>query len=202
MTSFTIHYSCSDEPEPGKELSSISVSGAKSEFTVGDTFSFGGTVTAHYSDSSSANVTASATFSGYDMDESGEQTVTVSYTEDGITKTTTYSITVSSGEEPQTLSGSYSVLISSYVVYLDYDINKYYIDDRDYCFFTYVLDGSSITFSLDGSVVTTGGTTRRLFNSAGASNTGSYNSSTDKITVSLFYTFGSETSKSYTFSKV
>ena len=204
ITSFTINYSCSNEPEPEKELSSISVSGQTTEFTVGDSFEFGGTVTAHYSDSSTADVTSDATFTGYDMGETGEQTVTVSYTEDGITKTTTYSITVSSGEEPQTLSGTYFVSISSYVVYLDFDINKYYIDDddRDYCFFTYVLDGSSITFGLDGSVVTTGGTTRRLFNSAGASNTGSYNSSTDKITVSLFYTFGSETSKSYTFSKV
>ena len=106
ITSFTINYSCSDEPEPEKELSSISVSGQTTEFTVGDTFSFGGTVTAHYSDSTSADVTGSATFSGYDMDESGEQTVTVTYTEDGVTKTTTYDIEVKKAGED--VSGTYT----------------------------------------------------------------------------------------------
>ena len=106
ITSFTINYSCSDDPGPEKELSSISVSGAKTEFTVGDTFSFGGTVTAHYTDSTSADVTGSATFSGYDMDESGEQTVTVTYTEDGVTKTTTYDIEVKKAGED--VSGTYT----------------------------------------------------------------------------------------------
>lgn len=106
LSSFTINYSCSDEPEPEKELSSISVSGQTTEFTVGDSFEFGGTVTAHYSDSTSADVTSSATFSGYDMDEEGEQTVTVSYTEDDITKTTTYDIEVS--EAGEDVSGTYS----------------------------------------------------------------------------------------------
>ena len=77
-----------------KTLSSISVSGATTSFTQGDTFSFGGTVTAHYSDSTTANVTSSATFSGYNMSTTGGQTVTVSYTEGGTTKTATYSITV------------------------------------------------------------------------------------------------------------
>ncbi len=89
-------------------LSSISVSGQTSEFTVGDTFSFGGTVTAHYSDSSSANVTSAATFSGYDMSQAGEQSVTVSYTESGVTKTTIYSITVKSSSTPVTISGTYN----------------------------------------------------------------------------------------------
>ena len=90
-------------------LSSISVSGQQTEFTEGDSFIFGGTVTAHYSDSSSADVTSYATFSGYDMDEVGSQTVTVSYTESGITKTTTYSITVTS-DDPGVivLNGTYN----------------------------------------------------------------------------------------------
>ena len=79
-----------------KTLSSISISGYTTSFTVGDTFSFGGTVTATYSDSSTADVTNSATFSGYNMSTTGEQTVTVSYTYGSITKTATYSITVSS----------------------------------------------------------------------------------------------------------
>ena len=80
-------------------LSSIAVSNPKTSFTVGDTFSFGsGTVTATYSDSSTADVTSSATFSGYNMSSEGNQTVTVSYTESGVTKTTTYGITVSSAQ--------------------------------------------------------------------------------------------------------
>ena len=80
-----------------KTLSSISVSGQTSTFTEGDGFSFGGTVTAHYSDNSTANVTTSATFSGYDLTETGSQTVTVSYKEGNTTKTTSYSITVNKG---------------------------------------------------------------------------------------------------------
>ena len=79
---------------PEVTLSSITISGQKTTFDVGDTFTFGGTVTAHYSDNTTANVTSSATFSGYDMSEDGNQTVTVSYTEGGVTKTTTYNITV------------------------------------------------------------------------------------------------------------
>ena len=83
-----------------KTLSSISVSGYTTSFTVGDTFSFGGTVTAHYSDSTTANVTSSATFSGYNMSTAGNYTVTASYTEGSVTKTATYGITVSAPSTP------------------------------------------------------------------------------------------------------
>ena len=61
-----------------KALSSISVSGQTTIFTKNDAFAFGGTVTATYNDETQADVTASATFSGYDMSTTGEQTVTVS----------------------------------------------------------------------------------------------------------------------------
>lgn len=93
-----------------KTLSSLSVSGQKTSFTVGGTFVFGGTVTAHYTDSTTANVTASAGFSGYDLSTVGNQTVTVSYTEGESTKSTTYSITVSKsgGGESGTFSTTYS----------------------------------------------------------------------------------------------
>ena len=80
-----------------KVLSSISISGQTTSFVEGDTFSFGGTVTAHYSDSTTANVTASATFSGYNMTTISSQTVTVSYTYGGVTKTASYSINVAMG---------------------------------------------------------------------------------------------------------
>lgn len=81
-------------PTPQVVLSSIAVTGQKTSFTVGDTFSFGGTVTATYSNFDTADVTSSATFSGYNMSSASSQTVQVSYTENGVTQTTTYSITV------------------------------------------------------------------------------------------------------------
>ena len=76
-----------------KSLSSISISGYTTSFVEGDTFSFGGTITAHYSDSTTADVTNEATFTGYDMTSVSNQTVTVSYGG----KSLTYNITVSAG---------------------------------------------------------------------------------------------------------
>ena len=77
-----------------KTLSSISISGYTTTFTQGDEFSFGGTVTANFSDSTTANVTSSASFTGYNMSNTGSQEVTVSYTYSGTTKTAKYNITV------------------------------------------------------------------------------------------------------------
>ena len=78
-------------------LDHITLSGTyPTEFYVGDAFSHEGmTVTAHYSDASSLDVTSSATFTGYNMSSAGDQTVTVSYEESSVEKTTTYDITVS-----------------------------------------------------------------------------------------------------------
>ena len=84
-----------------KALSSISISGQTTSFVEGDTFSFGGIVTAYYDNGTQSDVTSSATFSGYNMTSVGNQTVTVSYTYKGVTRSLTYSITISVG----TLSG-------------------------------------------------------------------------------------------------
>ena len=77
-------------------LDHISLSGTyPTSFFVGDAFSHEGmTVTAHYDDSTSEDVTSSATFTGYNMSTSGNQTVTVSYTKGAVTKTAEYSINV------------------------------------------------------------------------------------------------------------
>ena len=77
-------------------LASITVDGVTPNpvFHQGDVFVFGGMVTATYENGDSKDVTTDATFSGYDMSTAGDQTVTVSYTEGGVTKTTTYNITV------------------------------------------------------------------------------------------------------------
>lgn len=101
-TSVTITYggkSCSQAitVNVAKTLSSISISGYTTSFVEGDEFTYGGTVTATYSDSSSLNVTNSASFSGYNMTLIGNQTVTVSYTYKGTIKTRTYNINVAIG---------------------------------------------------------------------------------------------------------
>lgn len=68
----------------------------QTEFYVGETFTHDGlTVTAHYDDASSLDVTSSATFSDPDMSIAGTKTITVSFEENSVTKTATYDITVS-----------------------------------------------------------------------------------------------------------
>ena len=77
-----------------KVLQSITLSGQTTSLNRNATFSFGGTVTANYSDGTTADVTADTTFSGYNMSTSGTYTVTATYTEDTTTVTATYSLTV------------------------------------------------------------------------------------------------------------
>ena len=78
-----------------KTLSSITLSGDyQTTFAVDEAFSYTGlVVTAHYSDSTSATVTPTSV-SSPDMTTAGEKTVTVSYTEGGVTVTADYMITV------------------------------------------------------------------------------------------------------------
>ena len=85
---------CSVTVSAPKTLSSISVGNdKKTTYKVGDSF-IRPTITATYSDSSTKDVTNNATFTGYDLTTTGDQTVTVSYTEGNNTKTATYDITV------------------------------------------------------------------------------------------------------------
>lgn len=92
-------------------LESISISGEyKTEFTQGDDFVFGGKVTAHYDNDSEKDVTSSAEFTS-DLNTVGEQTVTVSYTDNGVTKTATYTVTVSEPVvDDADYSGTYAIL--------------------------------------------------------------------------------------------
>lgn len=81
----------------GPELTSIAVkTSSHRSFSQGDDF-VKETIEATYSNSSTSDVTEAATFSGYDMSTLGEQTVSVSYTEGGITKNTSYTISVTAG---------------------------------------------------------------------------------------------------------
>lgn len=99
-------------------LTSITISGYTTSFTVGDTFSFGGTVTAHYDNDSTSDVTASATFSGYNMSTAGTQTVTVCYGGES----ETYQITVSE-QSSATDSTQFSLINST----SDLEAGKSYI---------------------------------------------------------------------------
>lgn len=92
-----------------KTLDSIALSGTyTTTFPQGGTFNHTGmTVTATYSDSTTADVTSNASWSSPDMSTTGSQTVTVSYTEGSVTKTATYTITVQA-TPTHTLSSSVS----------------------------------------------------------------------------------------------
>ena len=78
------------------QLSSISVSGGTRQFYIGDTIVCDVTVTAHYNNGTQATVTSgvSSNAGSIDTSEAGNPTVTVSYTEGGVTKTATYTVNV------------------------------------------------------------------------------------------------------------
>ena len=102
-----------------KTLSSISVSGQKTSYTVGDSF-VKPTVTAYFSDSTSDTVTNAATFSGYNLNTAGNYTVNVSYTYEGVTEQTSYQITVSASQQSQSFSKEYS-----YTDFSDWSVSSY-----------------------------------------------------------------------------
>ena len=89
-------------------------------------------MTATYSDNSTTDVTDDAIFSGYNMSSTGTQTVTVSYTEGDVTKTTTYSITVSNEENVSFTWNQGSGVSSGYSFTMENGSNKSgYIQDKD-----------------------------------------------------------------------
>lgn len=80
-----------DKYEPGTvSVTSLSLSGQTTSYSVGDPFSFDGTCTAHFSDHTSQVVTPDSV-STPDMSSAGQKVVTVTY--QGVSKT--YKITVS-----------------------------------------------------------------------------------------------------------
>ena len=83
--------------DDSKTLTSIDldIENAKTEFDVGDTFEYDGLiVTANYDDDTSETVTPTSV-STPDLTTAGTKEVTVTYTENEVTKTATYDITVS-----------------------------------------------------------------------------------------------------------
>ena len=104
--------------EPPFELQSITLSGNyATEFELGDTFSSEGlVVTAHYDNGTSEEVIG-YTITGYDMNTLGTQTVTVSYTLNGVTKTATYQIRINEKPvEPQPEKEGFKIQPWMYIV--------------------------------------------------------------------------------------
>lgn len=95
----TVHVLVGDNDlgDTSKTLSSISVKGFKTTYSVGDTIDLSGTtVTAKYDDGSTDTVTTYTTDPAADTQLTAEDTsVVFSYTENDITKTVTKTITVS-----------------------------------------------------------------------------------------------------------
>lgn len=100
-----------------KTLTGIAISGQKNEFTVGDPFSVGDlVVTASYANGEKATVTGySVDSSKVDMSTAGDYKVTISYTEDGVTKSQEYVISVKGSDVTSTIySGSMKVTTYDY----------------------------------------------------------------------------------------
>lgn len=92
VKSFTINVKAKQEDKT-PVLTSISVSGQTLTYTVGDTFSFDGVCKATYSDGTTATVIPTSV-SKPNMSSVGTVSITVTYSEDGVTKTTSYSISI------------------------------------------------------------------------------------------------------------
>jgi hypothetical protein len=80
-----------------KKLTSLAVtdSPTKTSYFLGEAFDTAGlVVTATYDDASTADVTATASLSGFSSADYGDKTVTASYTENGVTKTVSFTVSV------------------------------------------------------------------------------------------------------------
>lgn len=134
------------------DLSSIAISGTpKTSYYTSGTF-VKPTIIATYANGATENVTNSSTFSGYSISTPGNQTVTVSYTENGITKSLTYNITVIAVElDHIEVSGSYKTK------YIEGDtfstdnlvVKAYYNDGSNKTVNNYVVDTTTPLTTID-----------------------------------------------------
>ena len=109
-----------NEKNAAPTLTSIEWTGYTTSYTVGDTFKADGTVTANYSDGSTADVTSESSFSSPDMSTEGTKSVTVTYMD----KTTTGSINVksaSTGEVGWTRVSTVAELLSGGTFIIGYE---------------------------------------------------------------------------------
>ena len=128
----TANYAITVSNAPAVSLTYISLGGdPKTSFTVNETFTYDGLiVNAHYSDGSSRSV------GGYqvtppNMSSAGTKTVSVTYSENGVSRSASYNITVSSAPitlSSITLSGSYktSFIVNETFVYNGLVVTAHY----------------------------------------------------------------------------
>lgn len=85
--------SCGNEAAQTQTLDSIEVFNPITNYEYMSEF-VKPTVNAFYTNGSKSNVTNKCTFQGFDSTISGDETITVTYVESGITKSTTYTVTI------------------------------------------------------------------------------------------------------------
>lgn len=179
-----------------------------SDFTVGDTFTYGsGVIHALYSDGNwSSNIASECTFSGYDMSKSGDQTVTVTYTEGGITVYAYYDIHLESGDTNYVCTFRYAGVDIVLGLNLCDDGTGTYsytrgTDPTYRQYFTWVVNEASVTFTLTQNYSTSTFTRFSLFagESIGTTRDGTFDADNHKITVNTSTsTGGSTTSREFT----
>ena len=177
-------------------LVGIDLEDYQTDFAQGDTFVYGGKVRAQYSDGNSHLLDISdCIFDQYNMNQSGNQTVRVSYTEGEITVYNYYNIHITSTRN-YSCSFSYAGSTITCIINLCDDGTGTYnytrsgagsLDGSWNQYFTYVINGSSITFTLSKEYRTSDFTRFSLFagEAIGTTRVGTYDSINDKITVDL-----------------
>lgn len=153
-TSFTVNI----EERPVVTVESITLSGNfQTVFNYGEAFTFGGTVTAKFSDKSSQDVTSFVTFSGFDSENPGRQPIVVSYTDgEGNTVTASYTLVVNPSVDKTTFYGTYNIVVPMDTVKVNF--YEYFITFNDdgtgtYIRYTYragnkeYVKGETITFT-------------------------------------------------------
>lgn len=203
--SITINYTCNPGGASTDKLATISVSSPKTAYAVGDEF-VKPTVTAHYNGGyPDADVTDSAEFTGYDLSVEGNQTVVVSYTEEDVTKVYEYNITVSSSDPKQISAGTYTS--GNYTFVLNGDGSGSFNESNYYNMINFTWSESSnvLTFSFIQSSLENDNNTHYapIWNSSATyqSSTTAAVLGTDSFSITMYRTFGSVQSKSFTFGK-
>lgn len=179
----------------------LSIGGSiRTEFAVGDTFEYGGTLKAELSSGNNIPLTEEdVVFDQYDLSVSGDQTVRVSYTCDGITNSKYYDIHVASNRN-FTCEFDYAGVHNILNINLCDDGTGTYTNTRPTekatAYFTYVISGDSITFTLTRCESFSAFYSYSLFPSTtiGTTNTATYNSTENKIEATVTNTYGNNPS--------
>ncbi|MCR5308925.1 MAG: endonuclease [Bacilli bacterium] len=168
VKAYSISYSFESSSVVNKSLTDITLStnNVKTVFNVGDDFTYSGlVVNAIYSNNTTKVVTPTSV-SSPDMSSSGTKVITVSYTEDGVTKSDTYQITVNAGTSVPTYITACSTktyyvgdTISTDDLYVEdnlgNEIDEFYFSDDGYQF-TYddAVSGGDLTDKVFSNSVT------------------------------------------------